>query len=243
LGVSLLPVHRRTLCAVSDGRSPRASSRRPVLPEISHDIQSRAERKERTRQRLLDVTLRLIGDRSLASLSLREVAREAGIVPTAFYRHYASMDALGVDLVDDAMRPLRELIRDARRGRAAHGDIIKDTVAVLAKQVREHPDQFRFLTRERYGGVATVRRAIATELRLFTSELTVDLARLTGGYDWTADDLDMAASLMVSAMLATVMDLLESDARHPADAVALLDKAERQLRLIALGMGAWRSKP
>ena len=210
---------------------------------MSEEIRSRAERKERTRQRLLDVTLRLIADRSLSGLSLREVAREAGIVPTAFYRHYASMDALGVDLVDDAMRPLRQMIRDARRGRTAHGDIIVETVAVLAKQVRDHPDQFRFLTRERYGGVGPVRRAIATELRLFTSELTVDLARLTTGYDWSADDLEMAASLMVGAMLSTVMDLLETDERHPEDVHAILDKAERQLRMIALGMGQWRSKP
>jgi AcrR family transcriptional regulator len=226
---------------VSNGR-PRGQ-RRPVPSALEPEKQTRAERKERTRQRLLDVTLRLIEDRSLASLSLREVARDAGIVPTAFYRHYASMDALGVDLVDDAMRPLRQMIRDVRRGRAAHGDIIVDTVAVLADQVRAHPDQFRFLTRERYGGVAAVRRAIATELRLFTSELTVDLARLTGGFDWTSEDLEMAAGLMVAAMLSTVMDLLETDERHPEDVTALLDKAEHQLRLIALGMGAWRSKP
>jgi AcrR family transcriptional regulator len=210
---------------------------------VADEAGSRAERKERTRQRLLDVTLRLIADRSLSSLSLREVAREAGIVPTAFYRHYASMDALGVDLVDDSMRPLRQMIRDARRGRTAHGDIIVETVNVLAKQVRDHPDQFRFLTRERYGGVGPVRRAIATELRLFTSELTVDLARLTTGFDWSADDLEMAASLMVAAMLSTVMDLLETDERHPEDIHAILDKAERQLRMIALGMGQWRSKP
>jgi AcrR family transcriptional regulator len=218
-------------------------TRRSAVEEIVAETQTRAERKERTRQRLLDVTLRLIEDRSLASLSLREVAREAGVVPTAFYRHYASMDALGVDLVDDAMRPLRQMIRDVRRGRDARGDIIVDTVAVLAKQVRGHPDQFRFLTRERYGGVAAVRRAIATELRLFTSELTVDLARLTAGFDWASEDLEMAAGLMVAAMLSTVMDLLEADERHPEDATALLDKAERQLRLIALGMGEWRSKP
>lgn len=204
---------------------------------------SRAERKERTRRKLLDVTLRLIAERSLSSISLREVAREAGIVPTAFYRHYASMDALGVDLVDECMRPLRQLIRGARAGRTASGDIIADTVAVLAKQVDSHPDQFRFLTRERYGGVAAVRRAIANELRLFTSELTVDLARLTAGFDWSSDDLEMAARLMVTTMLATVLDLLETDERHPEDAARTLDIAERQLRLIVLGMGEWRSKP
>jgi AcrR family transcriptional regulator len=210
------------------------------------DGRSRAERKEATRQRLLDVTLKLIANRSLASISLREVAREAGLVPTAFYRHFESMDALGVELVDESMRPLRQMIRDVRRGVASHGDIIKGTLDVLGHQVREHPDQFRFLVRERYGGVRGVRRAIGTELTLFTSELAVDLARLTAGYDWSSDDLEMTADLMVAAMLKAIMDLLELEtrpgARRAAEA-AILERAERQLRLIALGMSEWRSKP
>lgn len=220
-------------------------ARRPELPGRPDrpESRSRAERKEQTRRKLLDVTLRFIADRSLASISLREVAREAGIVPTAFYRHFASMDELGVDLVDVSMRPLRQMIRDARKGRVAHGDIIADTVAILAKHVREQPDQFRFLTRERSGGVGAVRRAIATELRLFTSDLTVDLARLTTGYDWSTEDLEMTAELMVTAMLGTVVSLLEADERHPEDTATILDVAERQLRLIVLGMSAWRSKP
>lgn len=203
---------------------------------------SRAERKEATRRKLLDVTLRLVSERSLAGVSLREVAREAGIVPTAFYRHYASVDELGIDLVDESMRPLRQMIRDARKGRVTHGDIIADTVRILAKQVAENPDQFRFLTRERYGGIPAVRRAIATEMRLFTSDLTIDLARLTTGFDWSTDDLEMAADLMVAAMLGTVMNLLEADVRHPEDVASTLDHAERQLRLIVLGMSHWRSK-
>lgn len=206
---------------------------------------SRAERKERTRQTLLDVTLNLIAERSLASISLREVAREAGLVPTAFYRHFESMDALGVELVDRSMRPLRQMLRDARRGRSRADeevtDIIRGTVAILGAEVRNHPAEFQFLVRERYGGVAAVRRAIATELRLFTSELTVDLARLTAGLDWTAEDLEMTAELMVVAMLATVMALLEVDSRRGEDEQSILDTAQRQLRLIALGMGAWRS--
>lgn len=206
---------------------------------------SRAERKEATRQRLLDVTLRLIDLRSLDSISLREVAREAGIVPTAFYRHFDSMDQLGVELVDECMRPLRQMIRDTRRGVASHGDIIAGTVALLGRHVAEHPDQFRFLVRERYGGVRQVRRAIETELTLFTSELAVDLARLTAGYDWSAEDLEMTADLMVAAMLKVIIDLVEIDARpagRRAKENAILDRGARQLRLITLGMSEWRSK-
>lgn len=211
-------------------------------PERLDAQETRAERKERTRQRLLDVTLGMVGKRSLAALSLREVAREAGLVPTAFYRHFASMDELGVALVDESMRPLRQLIRDARRDSAQATDIIRASVTVLGKQVRDHRAEFAFLTRERYGGMAAVRRAIATELRLFTSELTVDLARLTAGRDWTSDDLEMAAGLMVTAMLGAVLDLLEIDPRHPEDEHRVLERAERQLRLVALGIGSWRSR-
>jgi len=239
-----VPAGIRPYAAVVSQRPSRSIERAPRAEygsRIEHG--PRAERKERTRQKLLDVTLALIADRSLASISLREVARDAGIVPTAFYRHFESMDALGVELVYDCMSPLRQMIREARRGRSGHGDIIKDTVDILATQVRAHPDQFRFLTRERYGGVGAVRRAIDTELRLFTSDLAIDLARLTAGRDWSTDDLEMAADLMIAAMLAIVVDLLEVGDRRGQPESDMLARAAKQLRLIAFGMAAWHSKP
>ena len=56
---------------------------------------TRGERKERTRRAILDAALRLSGEQTLAALSLRQVAKEVGIVPTAFYRHFDSLDDLG----------------------------------------------------------------------------------------------------------------------------------------------------
>lgn len=200
--------------------------------------ESRAERKERTRTALLDGALELLEDRSFANLSLREVARSAGIVPTAFYRHFASMDDLGVALVEDSMRMLRRMLREARRGPSA-----KDAGAsleILLRQVHAHEGQFRFLSRERYGGVAEVRRAIASELRLFASELTIDLSRVPGLSEWEVEDLEMAADLIVNTMMSTVVNVLEVDQRDEREVIA---RAERQLRLIMIGMGGWRSGP
>ncbi|HAD44143.1 MAG TPA: DNA-binding transcriptional regulator FabR, partial [Plesiomonas shigelloides] len=55
----------------------------------------RAEQKERTRRALIDAAFsQLSVERSFSSLSLREVAREAGIAPTSFYRHFRDMDEL-----------------------------------------------------------------------------------------------------------------------------------------------------
>ncbi|MFL6145486.1 MAG: TetR family transcriptional regulator [Labedaea sp.] len=200
---------------------------------------TRQERKQRTRQALLDAALRLLADRSLASLSLREVARKVGIVPTAFYRHFASMDDLGVVLVEECMRSLRTTVRDARRQRT--GEAIRGTVAVLVRQVRASEPHFRFLVRERYGGVPAVRRAIAAELRLIATELAVDLGRLPDLTGCDGDDLRMAADLMVAAMLNIVLALLEVDPHHTEDEREVVVVAEKQLRLIALGLTRWRS--
>ena len=76
--------------------------------------ETRQERKQRTRQDLLGAALRLLEDQSFSSLSLREVTREAGVVPTAFYRHFENMEELGLALIEEAFRTLREMIRAAR---------------------------------------------------------------------------------------------------------------------------------
>jgi hypothetical protein len=87
-----------------------------------------------------------------------------------------------------------------------------------------------------------VQRAIATELRLFTNELTIDLARMTPLAPWSTDDLEMAADLMVAAMLSIVLALLEVDPHRAEAEREVVSQAERQLRLVTLGMVAWRSK-
>ncbi|MGX7826976.1 TetR family transcriptional regulator [Actinokineospora sp. 24-640] len=201
-------------------------------------VGTRQERKRRTRQALLDAALGLLDRSSLAGLSLREVTREVGIVPTAFYRHFASMDELGVALVEESMRTLRAMLRDARRTRV--DDAIRGSVAILAEQVLANENHFRFLIRERHGGVSRVRGAIATELRLVGSELATDLARFPGLAEWDPEDLRMVADLMVSGMLGIVSALLDGP-RHPEAVAEAIKVGERQLRIIALGMAHWRS--
>lgn len=210
-----------------------------VTEEISaREPISRAERKERTRQALLDGALALLADRSFDGLSLREVTRAVGIVPTAFYRHFASLEDLGVALAEDSMRMLRQMLREARRGRASKS--AETSLEILDRQVRAHPEQFLFVIRERHGGVAEIRRAIGTELALFASELAIDLARQPGFAHWDSEDLSMAAGLLVSAMLEAIPALLDAGPSGPSREEAL-DRAARQLRVVLLGLAQWRS--
>ncbi|WP_410644798.1 TetR family transcriptional regulator [Amycolatopsis sp. lyj-346] len=198
---------------------------------------SRQERKLRTRQALLDTALELLADRSFATLSLREVAKGAGIVPTAFYRHFASMEELGVALVEEATRTLRGMIRSARTDPDTCRGMISASVTTLHRFVRAHEDHFRFLTRERYAG-GPLAQAIAAELRLFSGDLAIDLARFPKLREWSTEDLHMLADLIVSVMLTTIVELLEA---RPGGDAKITGTAEKRLRLVLLGVPQWKS--
>ena len=69
---------------------------------------SRSEAKADTRRKLLDAARNAVREEGASSLSLRDVARRAGIVPSAVYRHFESRDALLTQLILDAYTGLAE---------------------------------------------------------------------------------------------------------------------------------------
>ena len=205
----------------------------------SHRTQ--AERRQHTRQALLDAALLQIeAGESFDLLSLRSVTRAAGVVPTAFYRHFASVDELGLVLVEESFRTLRRMLRDAREGLAPE-HIIKRSVEVLMSHVREHRRHFVFVVRVGYTGNTVLRHAVRNEIRLFTSELATDLARFPVLREWTTEDLQMLAGLLVNTMIATVGAMLDVPVAAPEAEAEIARTAEKQLRLAMLGVPRWRS--
>ncbi len=239
------PVNSRT----PNSRSGRTRPPRPPRPERSArpprperpERPSREERKEATRRAIIGAALTLLDERSFSALSLREVTRAANIVPAAFYRHFESMDALGLVLIDESFRALRETLRDARSGGVDPNRIIESSVEVLISSVAARPEYWRFINRERFSGMTVLRYAIRTEIRLITSELATDLARFPKLSGWSTEDLNILAGLFVNAMIVTAEAIEEA-----SDAEALAEikhVAVKQLRMIAVGAGGWRSKP
>ena len=203
---------------------------------------TRQERKERTRQALLDAALDLADEQSLAALSLRQLTRSVGIVPTAFYRHFTSVDELGLALVDQSFASLREMIRDVRRGNPELQGVIRSSVGILVQHVHEQRGHFRFIGRERFGGVPVVRNAIRHELELFERELATDLARLPDLRSWTSEDLRVLANLVVNAMVSTAEGIIGAPPERPEAEREIIRTAEKQLRMIVVGAENWRSR-
>ncbi|HEV2997477.1 MAG TPA: TetR family transcriptional regulator [Solirubrobacteraceae bacterium] len=203
---------------------------------------TRLERKRRTREALLDAALELLEDESFSSLSLRQVTRAAGIVPTAFYRHFEDMEELGLVLIDESFRTLRAMIRTARADPRTTEHVIRGSVEILVSHVHEHDAHFRFIARERFGGVAALRHAIRGEIRLFASDLATDLARFPNLRSWSTDDLQLLAGLIVDTMVATAEAILDAPPDDPAAEAEIVATAGRRLRMITLGVGGWRSE-
>jgi AcrR family transcriptional regulator len=201
---------------------------------------SRRERKQRTRADLLQAALLLLKDKGFSGLSLREVSREAGVVPTAFYRHFATMEELGLALVEESFQALRRMIR-AARSETNPDHVIRSSVEILVHHVHEHRLHFRFIARERFGGVAALRQAIRREIRLFSSELATDLARFPYLNEWSTEDLQMMAGLIVNAMVSTAEEILDVPIDSSEAEDEIVHVVEKQLRLIALGTPHWRS--
>jgi AcrR family transcriptional regulator len=203
---------------------------------------TQAERRRHTRQALIEAALlQMEGGESFDALSLRSVARAAGVVPGAFYRHFASMDELGLALIEESFRTLRAMLREAREGGVPVKHVIRRSVEILVEHVRQHRQHFAFVARIRSTGNAVLRHALRNEIRLFTSELATDLARFPVLREWTTEDLLMLAGLLVNTMISTVEALIDVPVAAPDAEAEIVRVAERQLRLILLAVPTWRT--
>jgi len=221
-----------------EGHTVNSRTRRATTRSRRASTLTRDERKQRTRQAIIDAALRLLADDSFSGLSLREVTREAGIVPGAFYRHFESMEAFGLVLIDECFRSLRDMLRGAREGLDPE-HVIESSIDVLTRNVAEQRLHWRFIARERNSGVSVLRYAIRAEIRLLTSELATDLARFPALAGWTTDDLNVLASLFVNAMVQIAEALEDTD--DPVAREEIRRTAVKQLRMIVVGVAGWRS--
>ena len=200
--------------------------------------ETRGERKERTRRAIIDAALDLLEDSSLVALSLRQVTKEVGIVPTAFYRHFDSIEDLGLALVEESFVSLREMLRDVRRSDPTYRNIIDSSVKVLIEHTHHQHAHFAFIARERVAGPPSVREAIRHQIELVERELAADLARLTDPTNWSPEDLRVLSNLIVTSMVGTAESVLSA---RPEQEQALVEQARTQLRMLLVGALNWRS--
>jgi TetR/AcrR family transcriptional regulator, fatty acid biosynthesis regulator len=193
-----------------------------------------------SRDDLLAAALRLIGPhRSVSSLSLREVAREAGIAPNSFYRQFRDMDELAVALIDVAGRSLRKIVGAARYRVATQRGIVRGSVETFMEQVRADNKLLHVLLREGTVGSDAFKQAVDRELTFFEEELRSDLVRLAAAEGAVMHEPALVAKAitrLVFAMGAMAMDLPPERDRE------LIDQLSTMVTMIISGARAIAAK-
>lgn len=179
--------------------------------EIKTATRSVGRKATITKEELFQAALNLIGpQKSIASLSLREVAREAGIAPNSFYRHFKDIDELAISLIDRAGIVLRKIIRQARLRASLQESIIRSSVDIFLQQLDADEGNLSLLLRESFTGSASYKAAVDRQLNFFQQELQEDLIRLerlNNNHLYHPDLVAKAITQLVFHMGAKVIDL------------------------------------
>lgn len=210
----------------------------------------REERKQQSRHALLDAALRLsTSGRSFSSISLREVAREVGLVPTAFYRHFQDMDELGKELVDQVALHLKTILHQLVRMYIHTPDTkIETSIDLFFAAVEDTPEAWIFMIAERWGGAAVLRQAIAREIDFLNQDLSQELSKLESTRHFSdGNDFKVLANILINLSFTWAMSWISMQ-RQTTSAMTEVDQEQQQqlrqqtitqVQLIFRGISNW----
>lgn len=103
------------------------------------------------REALMEAALRLVDEKGLRGFSLREASREAGVAPSAPYRHFADRAALMTAIAEEAALALMELTEQAlAEAPEAPLQQYRAMGVTYVKFAAEHPTRFLVMSDPEY---------------------------------------------------------------------------------------------
>ncbi|WP_445660582.1 TetR family transcriptional regulator [Acinetobacter sp. F16] len=180
----------------------------------------RDERKQQSRQALLDAALALsTSGRSFSSISLREIARHVGLVPTAFYRHFQDMNELGLELVDQVALHLKGILHQLGQAYIYQPNTkAKISLDLFFQAVEHNPEPWVFMIAERWGGSEVIRQAIAREINFLIEDLANDLCKMeTVQHIRNLQDLQVISNILINLSFTWAMSWMDINRHYQAE--------------------------
>ena len=217
----------------TDGEPSRSVRRRPARP-------AQGRKPVISRDDLVEAALALVGPhRSISTLSLREVARRAGIAPNSFYRQFRDMDELAIALIDRAGSSLRAIIGQARQRATKESSIVRASVQIFMRQLRSDEKLLHILLREGTVGSPAFKVAVDRQLSFFEEELRQDLVRIAEASHRGLHDPASTAKAITRLVFATGTAVMDMPAERDAE---VTEQVITMVRMILLGAQAMAPK-
>ena len=203
---------------------------------------------------LMEAALKLnASTRSLNALSLRELAREAGLNPNTFYRHFKDFDELGMAIIEEMTKQIRQPLRDLRR-RAAESvapagtqleswednprlnlakatQVNQATVKLFFDYVAANPNAFILGIRELHGASPVLRKALRQVMEDFAQDMADDIEELRLMPALERSHLYDISETISREMFQLSMDYIEQPERREQ----ICQKAEKMITALIMG--------
>jgi len=217
------------------------------VSDIEKTVKRSAGRKATiSREDIIEAALRLVGPhRSISTLSLREVTREAGIAPNSFYRHFKSTEELAICVIDLAGSTLRKVVGQSRfKAQELNKGIVRMSVETFIEQLYADGHYLPILLREGVVGSDRFKTAVRQQLEFFEQELTEDLISIAMRASSAPTSVPAEPALiaraitrLVFAMGADALEMPKTD--HPV----LIDQMVIMIKMLVTGAHQLKKQP
>lgn len=111
----------------------------------SGQLDSRSERNQRTRERILDAAEEVFARHGYHDGSMAEIARVAGLAQGTTYLYFASKKELFSHLLTSRRDDLRQATREASEAATSHNEVVRFALKAFCDWVAEHPSSMRLV--------------------------------------------------------------------------------------------------
>lgn len=207
---------------------------------------------------LMEAALRLaMRTRSLQALGIREIGREAGLNPNTFYRHFKDLDDLGLTIIQNVVKDLREPLRILRRqaalatlqsaqaGQERANPVLEDmgfslerarrvvqeTVKLVLEFAAAHPEAFVMGVCELNGASPVIRETLRQVMTLFAQDMVDDIRQLNLLPIVDLENLSLVSTMVIRDMFQLSVDYIEQPQRRQE----LREQAEKMILMQLTG--------
>ena len=171
----------------------------------------RTERKTQIKQAIVEKVLELaFQGQSFSSISLRQLAREIGVVPSALYRYFKDKDELAQVLIDHVSLLIKSTLFQFRlRFISDPDETPEQRMEMFFALIETHASYWHFFAAERWGGYTILEEIIKLDAVDLMNDFIKDLNRLPDYKNIPAHDINMYAELVLQLCFTWSMDWIE----------------------------------
>lgn len=206
----------------------------------------REKRKNETREALINAALaQCATGQSFSSLSLRQVTKQAGVVPATFYRHFKDMEDLGKTIVEESLKTILVDLHkhlDLANHQESHKRI-SGSINLFFNVVDDYPELWQFVVTERWGGSPAVCMALKEHIKVMNFAISRDLKKWSYFSHMSQADIEMMAEIVSNMFYSWVMDWLQLSQENLSRLkVDFKKRCTKQSQLLFFGANNWQSQ-